>query len=288
MIRRTLRNLAQARPPRLSAEVATTPAANARYADPNAVFVVSGASRGIGAEFCRQLLTRSTGRVIGLCRNPEAADVLSSTDTFPDRFSLVRCDVTDPSSVRAAAESVGARCDVLVLVAGLLGTGIRNGDRGPERALREVDPDWLRLSFATNTIGPLLVTQALAPALAVTAHQTSEGERPATLVAALSARVGSIGDNRLGGWWSYRMSKAALNMAVRNMAIELRRQRTSCVALHPGTTDTALSKPFQGNLPDGQLQSAACSVAHLLDVMDRVDDDASGYHFDYKGEPIEW
>ena len=105
---------------------------------------------------------------------------------------------------------------------------------------------------------------------------------------ALSARVGSITDNRLGGWLSYRASKAALNQIIKTLAIELARTRpqTICVALHPGTVDTALSAPFQRGLPDGQLLTPADSANQLLDVIDRLTATDSGGCFDFRGERI--
>ena len=109
-----------------------------------------------------------------------------------------------------------------------------------------------------------------------------------SIFASLSAKVGSIGDNRLGGWYSYRASKAALNMLVRNFAIELARthREASVVALHPGTVDTGLSEPFQANLPPGQLTSPAQAAKHLLDVIDGLTPAESGRAFDWKGEEV--
>ena len=104
----------------------------------------------------------------------------------------------------------------------------------------------------------------------------------------MSARVGSIGDNRLGGWLSYRASKAALNQIIKTVAIELARTRpeTIAVALHPGTVDTRLSAPFQRGLADGQLLAPEASAAHLLDVLDRLTPADSGGCFDWRGERI--
>lgn len=108
------------------------------------------------------------------------------------------------------------------------------------------------------------------------------------IFAALSARVGSIGDNRLGGWFSYRASKAALNQILKTLAIELARTRpeTLVVALHPGTVDTSLSAPFQRGVPDGQLLTPAASAAYLIDTLDRLGSAESSGCFDYKGERI--
>mmetsp|Transcript_61968 Transcript_61968/g.170274 ORF Transcript_61968/g.170274 Transcript_61968/m.170274 type:complete len:136 (-) Transcript_61968:171-578(-) len=131
--------------------------------------------------------------------------------------------------------------------------------------------------FRTNTVGPVLVTQALRPLL-----------KSGSVVANMSARVGSIGDNRLGGWWSYRMSKAALNMATRNLAIELGRQGALAVSLHPGTTDTGLSKPFQRNVQPEKLFSVEFTARSLLDVVTSLEPEDTGSFFAYNGERIEW
>jgi NAD(P)-dependent dehydrogenase (short-subunit alcohol dehydrogenase family) len=150
---------------------------------------------------------------------------------------------------------------------------------GPERSYRQLDGEAMGEAFRINTIGPALVAKHLLPLL-------PRNER--AVFAALSARVGSIADNRLGGWHSYRASKAALNMLVRNFAIELSRthKQASAVALHPGTVDTGLSQPFQANLPFGQLTSPAQAAKHLLNVIDGLTPADSGRAFDWKGEEI--
>ena len=133
-----------------------------------------------------------------------------------------------------------------------------------------------------NAVGPLIVTQALASLLKV----TKKSGRPHATVANISARVGSIGDNGLGGWYSYRISKAAQNMATRCMALELRRQGTNVVALHPGTVETDLSAPFK--VSPVKLFDRPRAARQLLDVIDRLDDDDSGRFFDWAGAEIEW
>ena len=132
-----------------------------------------------------------------------------------------------------------------------------------------------------NAAGPALAAKYLLPLTPKT--------RP-SLFAALSARVGSIGDNHLGGWYGYRASKAALNMLVRGLAIEHRRTRPmgNCVVLHPGTVDTALSAPFQSGVRDGGLFTPAQSAAALLGVMDRLGPEANGGFFAWDGSPIPW
>ena len=133
--------------------------------------------------------------------------------------------------------------------------------------------------FALNTIGPALIAK----------HMLALMPRAKPFVfAALSARVGSIADNRLGGWHSYRASKAALNMLLRNFALEAARTHPEgvVVGLHPGTVDSALSQPFQTNLADGQLTAPAQAAANLLGVLARLGPEQSGRVFDFRGEEI--
>ena len=148
--------------------------------------------------------------------------------------------------------------------------------------LASVDRAWLLESFDVNCAGPLLVTRALRAAL------DARKRRYPSYVASLSARVGSINDNGLGGWYSYRGSKAAQNMATRTMAIELRRQDTRCVALHPGTTETALSAPFARNVRPEKLFPAPFSAKQLLDICDGLKDRHSGAFFGWDGEAIDF
>lgn len=175
--------------------------------------VVIGGTRGIGLGLVSALLQRGQGRVVATGRKPPSEDsqLAALLDKWPDRLSSVTCDVTDTASVRAMADQVKgvgegtSKVGLLLNVAGILhdpATGMM-----PERSLASVDAETCARVLQINAIGPVLVTQALQ-------SQLGKG----AVIGNLSARVGSIGDNRLGGWWSYRMSKAALNQATRNMA----------------------------------------------------------------------
>lgn len=162
------------------------------------------------------------------------------------------------------------RVDALFNVAGILGDG--KTTPGPERSLANIERDWMEKTLAVNVVGPTMLTKALSPLMRTTGRRSVKmnkpskqddktiqvdialpAGRPPTVIANLSARVGSISDNQLGGWYTYRLSKAALNQVTRTMGLELKRQGTWIVALHPGTTDTELSKPFQGNVREGKL-----------------------------------
>jgi NAD(P)-dependent dehydrogenase (short-subunit alcohol dehydrogenase family) len=211
-------------------------------------------------------------------REPLKSEALAALQAeFPGRCIPVPCDVTDAASIRAMADVVRSACggagiDLLLNVAGVLHdeTGL-----SPERSLREVDAARMARVFQVNAVGPVLVTQALQPEL-------SQG----AVIGNLSARVGSISDNNLGGWWSYRMSKAALNQATRNIANEMRRRKVIAVSLHPGTTDTGLSKPFQKNVRPEKLFTPDYTAGALLDVLENLKSEDSGGFFAYDGSPI--
>lgn len=186
-------------------------------------------------------------------------------------------DLTDEASIATAAGRVaaGPPPSLVLLATGMLG----EGERGPEKALRDLDSDWLARMFAINTIGPALVAKHFLPLIA------KEGK---PVFAALSARVGSITDNRLGGWHGYRASKAALNMLIRNFAIDARRrnERSIVVGLHPGTVDTKLSAPFRGTVAPGKLFDAERAALQLLDVIEGLKPVDSGKIFAWDGAEI--
>jgi NAD(P)-dependent dehydrogenase (short-subunit alcohol dehydrogenase family) len=225
--------------------------------------VVIGASGGIGGAIEAALIDEAAFAVVhGFARSRTGAQHL---------------DLLDEASIAAAAARVAAGpAPTLVIVA----TGVLHmGDHGPEKALRDLDADWLAKVYAVNAIGPALVAKYFLPIMPRTGRIT---------FAALSARVGSIGDNRLGGWYGYRASKAALNMLVCNLAIEERRRndRAVVVTLHPGTVDTDLSRPFQGNVQAGRLFAPDRAALQLLDVIDGLKISDSGKHFDFAGEEV--
>ena len=196
----------------------------------------------------------------------------------PERLSVVEMDVTDEQAIARAAEQVAAKTDALHLIVNVAGV-LHGPDFGPEKKLAQVRPEVLRTVFEANAFGPLLVAKHLHRLLR---HQDR------SVYASISARVGSISDNRLGGWYAYRGSKAAQNMFTKNLSIELGRIAPAAivVGLHPGTVDTDLSKPFQRNVPREQLQTVGASVRSLLSVIDGLSPGDSGKVFDFRGEEI--
>lgn len=233
--------------------------------------VVIGSSGGIGSALT-QLLAEdpSVSEIFAFSRSGKAAEVA--------KVSPAILDVTDEASIQNAAEQVKktGKPDLVIIATGILSDG---ADLQPEKSYRHQSPLAFERVLRVNTIGPALVAKYFLPIM--------PRDRRAVF-AALSARVGSISDNRLGGWHAYRASKAALNMLIRNYAIEQARRNADfiCAALHPGTVDTGLSKPFQSNVPDAQLFDAARSAKYLLEVIGGLTPSDSGKCFDWKGEEI--
>jgi NAD(P)-dependent dehydrogenase (short-subunit alcohol dehydrogenase family) len=231
--------------------------------------VVFGASGGIGGALVAQLAADpSVARIHAASRR---AIAYSDSKIIPLSF-----DLSDESTIADAAATVGAPLDLVCVATGMLH---RDGGPAPEKSLRAIDAEAIAELFRVNTIGPALIAKHFAPLL-------PRDRR--SVFAALSARVGSIADNRLGGWHSYRASKAALNMLMVNLAIELRRTHPQAIvaSLHPGTVDTALSAPFQRGVVPEKLFSSEDSARYLLGVLNRLTPEDSGGLFAWDGARI--
>ena len=230
--------------------------------------VVVGASGGIGAALVSALLADECfGTIYALSRHCQPAT--------EGRLRRLSVDVTDEASIEQAAAALVAPIRLVIVATGTL----HSAGLQPEKTYRALDAAALLESYQVNVVGPALVARAMLPRLE---------PRGRSVFAALSARVGSIGDNRSGGWHAYRASKAALNMIIRNLAIETSRRSpdTLCVGLHPGTVDTPLSHPFQRNVVPGKLFTPAYSVAALLSVMDGLTQADSGNVLAWDGSTV--
>lgn len=234
--------------------------------------VVIGSSGGIGGALVDTFLEMpQVGQLYSLSRKGQRHP---ST-----KVSSLVFDFTDEASLTAAAETLKTNgpFDIIIVATGLL-----QGDgTAPEKNMRALSHQGFAKSFEINTIGPAMTAKHLIPLL--------RRDRKAVF-AALSARVGSISDNRLGGWYAYRASKAALNMVLKTLSIEIGRRFKDqiIIGLHPGTVDTDLSKPFQGNVPDGKLFSPDYSTRKLLEVIDQLSPQDSGNLFDWAGKRVEF
>ncbi|MQY43418.1 SDR family NAD(P)-dependent oxidoreductase [Epibacterium sp. SM1969] len=215
--------------------------------------LVIGASGGIGSALVQALRARG--------------DTVTALSRAEDGF-----DITDEDNIQTQLSRFDAPFD-LVIVA----TGILAAEAGPEKTIRNLTAAEMQHLFAVNTIGPALVLKHLRPLLP---------RKTAAKVAVLSARVGSIGDNTLGGWYSYRASKAALNQVIKTAAIELARthKHLTCVALHPGTVATQFSSAYlcHKNVPPAK------AAGNLLGVIDGLTPNDSGAFYDWAAKPVPW
>ncbi|HKL56355.1 MAG: SDR family NAD(P)-dependent oxidoreductase [Roseovarius sp.] len=217
--------------------------------------LIIGASGGIGTALCDTLSAR------GVALTPLSRRVDG-------------IDLTDEDSIKAALDPLEGPYDLIFVATG----GLEIDGQRPEKSLKELNPQALSDQFALNCIGPALVLKHAPRLLA--------RERRAVF-AALSARVGSIGDNRFGGWYGYRAAKAALNQIVHTGAIELSRshRQSICVSLHPGTVETPLTARYARNHPTVPAPEAA---ANLLSVIDGLTPSQTGQFFDWAGKPVPW
>jgi len=244
--------------------------------------LVVGASRGIGFEFVRQLLQDS--KIVHLYATyrtaSNAQDLLALAQTQPDRLTPLVMDITDEAQIIAGLNQIKTQHKQLHLAIYCVGV-LHDQTLQPEKSLRWIKPENLVRYFQVNSIGAVLLAKHLLPL--VKHHDRS-------LYACISAKVGSIGDNHSGGWYGYRASKAALNMFLRNIALEYGRvsPETIVAALHPGTTDTQLSQPFQGNVPPEKLFPVDRTVRQLLTVLAKLEPADSGQFFSWDGSQLPW
>lgn len=234
---------------------------------------VIGSSGGIGSAMLRLLAEDDRVGCVHAFSRRGTTDELGATNAG-------YIDIEDENSIADAAASAaqGGPLDLVLVTTGILWQG---DSLRPEKAMREISMAGLTRLFAINAAGPALVAKHFLPTL----RKDSK-----TVFAALSARVGSISDNRLGGWHSYRASKAALNMLLRGLAIEHARQRPQSIVagLHPGTVDTGLSGPYTSRTPKKQLFSPQQSARYLLGVIDALGPDDTGQTFAWDGSRIEF
>jgi len=232
--------------------------------------LIVGGSGGIGGAMTEEFCAREEVESV-------VATYLSRSPPFSHpKLRWERLDVTVEASVARLFETLPP-LDYLVNAVGVL----HSAAGGPEKTISRFQPEFFLRSMQLNAMPTLL--------LARHAQALFKG-RPRAVFAAISARVGSIGDNQLGGWFSYRCSKAALNMALKTLSIEWRRTLPNVVvaALHPGTTDTALSAPFQANVPPAALFDPARSAANLLRVIDGLEPARSGRFWSWDGSELPW
>lgn len=231
---------------------------------------VIGSSGTIGSAFIRKLSELyPDAQIYGFSRNKQTSNIQNA--------KIYELDYTSEESIATSAEiaAENAPLDLVIVATGIL----HNGEIMPEKSMRELTATKFQQILYANTIFPALVAKSFLPKLA-------KDQR--AVFAALSARVGSISDNQLGGWYSYRASKAALNMVIKNLSIEMkmRYKQAIIVGLHPGTVDSRLSKPFQANVPSGKLFTADYAVAKMLEVINTLTPENSGKCYAWDGKEI--
>ena len=244
--------------------------------------LIIGANGGIGLGFVKKLLHNSQiNKIFATYRQPKSAtNLLALEKQYPDVIHCITVDISNETQITQAVAKIREQEKSLNLVIYCVGL-LHDTQLQPEKSLKHIQTEPLLRYFSVNSIGAVLFAKHLLPLFR---HQDK------SLFAAISAKVGSIEDNRLGGWYGYRASKAALNMFMRNIAIEYRRSspQTIVVSLHPGTTDTPLSQPFQKNVPAGKLFSVDKTVTQLLTVIENLTSEDSGGFFSWDGTPLPW
>lgn len=243
--------------------------------------VVTGASSGIGLAMVRQLLgNRHVGPVFAVSRTATSNIALQEMrSASSERLRLIEADITNEGDLAHVA-NVTRQVEALHLVVNAAGI-LHGPGLAPEKALEQANKESFEQVFALNAYAPLLLAKALLPQLC--------RNQPAVF-ASLSARVGSIGDNRSGGWYAYRASKAAQNQLLKTFSIEWKRRNPQgiCLMLHPGTVNTELSRPFQSNVPSEKLFDAQRAANQLLHVIAQSSVADSGCFLAWDGQTVPW
>lgn len=256
-----------------AATSAVTGGAASRQTGQNILIV--GANRGIGYGFVQQLLP--VGQIYATYRR-QASPELADLATRQQQLHLIPMDITDEAQIIDGLAVIQQQIERLHLVVYCVGM-LHEGEMQPEKSLQQIQSEQLLRYFQVNSLGAVLLAKHLLPLL-------KHPER--SVLACISAKIGSIADNQSGGWYGYRASKAALNMLMRTAAIEYGRKspKTIVAMLHPGTTDTRLSQPFQRGLPPDRLFSVERTVSQLLSVIDGLQPEQSGEFLNWDGSRL--
>ena len=238
----------------------------------NLNIVVIGASGALGSEFVKQCADdEKTASVYAFSR--------SKAEFSSDKVKSHSIDIEDENSIKSASQiaSKDVKIDMVIVATGML----HDDKIMPEKSLKDLSAEKFNKIFSINTIAPALIAKYFLPLL---------NKERRSIFTAISARVSSISDNRLGGWYSYRASKSALNMVLKNSAIEVKRSNKNAmiVGLHPGTVNSKLSKPFQAGVVSDKLFTPQYSVQKMLEVLKEKTPEDSGDLFDFNGIKIEF
>lgn len=253
----------------------------------NKTYLIIGGTGGIGRAMVEQMVAVTADgqtssnhsiRVFATYHN-------SVPDIEADHLYWLKMDISEEKSIKKAIEEMKQHSDHIDWVINCVGL-LHTKQSQPEKALRQLETAFFLENMQVNALASMLIAKHIKPLLK---HAERSDEHPA-IFATISARVGSITDNELGGWYSYRMSKAALNMGMKNLSIEWERalKDVCVVVMQPGTVNTQLSAPFQGNVKEGHLFSPAYSAEALLEVLSQMTAKQSGSFVDWAGELIPW
>ena len=239
--------------------------------------VIQGAGRGLGLAFAYRALSAGATNLYLTARNPRDCEGYYQLPPS-EHVQWFNMDFLHSNQICSTGEAILAaapQIDRIIITGGVL----HDGEIQPEKRVGALEAEAMLHLYQINAMGPVLFLKSLWPELRRTHSVTA---------ASLSARVGSIADNRIGGWYSYRASKAALNQYMRTLSIELARynDQAKIITLHPGTVETDLSQPYRSQVAKGQLKSAAKSADQLWAVIDQLSPDDNGGFFAYDGQPI--
>ena len=230
---------------------------------------VIGSSGAIGSAFVNHYINDlSVNSIFSFSRSSIGID-----NNKVKHFSI---DIENESSIQNAAKSVEEiNFDEVIIASGLLHTN----EFGPEKSIKDLKADNILKVLNVNTVGPAILGKYFLPLL---------NKDYKSVMAFLSARVGSISENKLGGWYAYRASKSALNQVIKTFSIELKRTNPKAIiiGLQPGTVDSELSAPFKRSVSNNKLFSAEYSVSQLIGVIERADESSSGNLISWDGEII--
>ena len=259
------------------------------------VVMIAGGKGGLGQAFIERFIEQAKGRdeEIDIIATSSQFSSPSTEDIESGKLHKLKIDIRDYKTFEEASEWVNSkfgRLDMLINCIGMLHGKLHDKERMPEKTFLELDPEWMMENFRVNTLPTAMLAKRFCPMLAEGPSDTLG------IFAALSARIGSIEDNKLGGWFSYRASKAALHQYMRTLSIELDRKykaqeknnkrKVISACLHPGTVDTGLSEPFQKNIDPKKLFTPEYSTNKLLSVLESLTEKQNGRIFDYAGQEI--
>ncbi len=242
--------------------------------------LIIGANSDIAKALALQLIASKTTGLILISRDVSADDLLYR-DRNNSNVNIITVKDYQLQSIEQAIEEIAAYNHAPITRIFICNGILHNQSIQPEKRIEELTVESFNQVMASNALTPMLWIQQLMPTLT--------GNSPCKIVV-FSARVGSISDNRLGGWYSYRASKAALNMMLKTAAIEIARRNKNIkiIAFHPGTTDTPLSKPFQKNVPANKLFTCDFVASQLLTIVENSSYDQTASYLDWQGKSINW